>query len=51
MVDWNNMAMEWLSDYAPMGVFVAGRPIEALFAYPQTKFKLRVDVGRRTLWK
>ena len=31
MMDWNNMAMEWLSDYAPMGVFVVDTDLKIRF--------------------
>jgi len=31
MMEWNNMAMEWLSDYAPMGVFVVDTDLKIRF--------------------
>ena len=31
MMDWNNMAMEWLSDYAPLGVFVVDTDLKIRF--------------------
>lgn len=31
MTEWNHMAMEWLSDYAPMGVFVVDRELKIRF--------------------
>lgn len=31
MMDWNNMAMEWLSDHAPMGVFVVDTDLKIRF--------------------
>ena len=31
MIDWNNIATEWLSDYAAMGVFVVDKGLKIRF--------------------